>query len=179
MAQNMTSSVPRSFGIYDRELSAASDAWAPKHPPLHPPPPQQSHGYPLGINAHIPPHQSHHSPPYPMPGVAPSAGATFNFDSTSFIPPSVASRESSLRAQPAREPISFPLNPSPAGGTPFPPSDTARTLYWGDLEPWMDEEYAKQVISFMKWEAAVRIPPATPETAVRACAPCPVRHATY
>ncbi|KAL0576960.1 hypothetical protein V5O48_005031 [Marasmius crinis-equi] len=28
----------------------------------------------------------------------------------------------------------------------------SRTLFWGDLEPWMDEEYVKQVCALMGWE---------------------------
>ncbi len=31
---------------------------------------------------------------------------------------------------------------------------TSNTLWWGDLEPWMDEEYAKQVCALMGWDAA-------------------------
>ncbi|KAF9562486.1 hypothetical protein CPC08DRAFT_634036 [Agrocybe pediades] len=33
------------------------------------------------------------------------------------------------------------------------------TLWWGELEPWMDEEYAKQVCNLMNWDAAsIKVP---------------------
>ena len=36
--------------------------------------------------------------------------------------------------------------------SPQPSTDTASTLLWDDLEPWMDEEYAKQVCMMMHWD---------------------------
>ena len=39
-------------------------------------------------------------------------------------------------------------------------SSSRSTLWWGELEPWMDEEYAKQVCSLMGWDPVnVKIPP--------------------
>ncbi|KAK7047303.1 hypothetical protein VNI00_006534 [Paramarasmius palmivorus] len=37
-----------------------------------------------------------------------------------------------------------------------------QTLFWGDLEPWMDEEYVKQVCTLMGWDPQViKVPPPT------------------
>lgn len=62
---------------------------------------------------------------------------------------------------------------------PFPPPDTdqtaSNTLYMGDLEPWMDHEYASQVVHLMGWDrttnansvqnnpVTVKIPPPPPD----------------
>ena len=46
-------------------------------------------------------------------------------------------------------------------------SPSRSTLWWGDLEPWMDDEYAKQVCGLMGWDTVtVKIPhtPADPVT---------------
>ncbi|KAJ4472822.1 hypothetical protein C8J55DRAFT_491022 [Lentinula edodes] len=57
-----------------------------------------------------------------------------------------------------------------AGHSP-PPSNsphsaiTRSTLFWGNLEPWMDEEYAKQVCGLMGWDPiSLKIPPSDPDT---------------
>ena len=43
----------------------------------------------------------------------------------------------------------------PPSSLPFPPPDSnANTLYMGDLEPWMDHEYASQVVHIMGWDRA-------------------------
>ncbi|KAJ3854583.1 hypothetical protein EV368DRAFT_80451 [Lentinula lateritia] len=42
---------------------------------------------------------------------------------------------------------------------------TRSTLFWGNLEPWMDEEYAKQVCGLMGWDPiSLKIPPSDPDT---------------
>lgn len=51
---------------------------------------------------------------------------------------------------------------------PLPPSvvmDPRNTLWWGDLEPWMDEEYAKQVCTIMNWDPAhIKVPRPPPDS---------------
>lgn len=43
-------------------------------------------------------------------------------------------------------------------------SSSRSTLWWGDLEPWMDEEYAKQVCTLMGWDSAnIRVPRPPPD----------------
>lgn len=46
-------------------------------------------------------------------------------------------------------------------------SNTSRsTLWWGELEPWMDEEYAKQVCSLMGWDpVGIKVPHPAPDPA--------------
>ncbi|KAJ3889596.1 RNA-binding protein Csx1 [Lentinula edodes] len=45
------------------------------------------------------------------------------------------------------------------------PAITRSTLFWGNLEPWMDEEYAKQVCGLMGWDPiSLKIPPSDPDT---------------
>lgn len=48
---------------------------------------------------------------------------------------------------------------------PNPASLSRSTLWWGDLEPWMDEEYAKQVCTLMQWNPVDIKVPTPPETA--------------
>ena len=43
-------------------------------------------------------------------------------------------------------------------------SSSRSTLWWGDLEPWMDEEYAKQVCTLMGWDPTnLRVPRPPPD----------------
>lgn len=48
---------------------------------------------------------------------------------------------------------------SPQIISPQPSTDTTSTLLWDDLEPWMDEEYAKQVCMMMHWDTInIKVP---------------------
>lgn len=65
----------------------------------------------------------------------------------------------------------FPRPPSNNKYLPLqpPPSvvvlDPRGTLWWGDLEPWMDEEYAKQVCTIMKWDPThIKVPRPLPDS---------------
>ncbi|KDQ64131.1 hypothetical protein JAAARDRAFT_187503 [Jaapia argillacea MUCL 33604] len=52
------------------------------------------------------------------------------------------------------------------GGHPSSPDSytTRSTLWWGGLEPWMDEEYAKQVCSLMGWNPSeIKVPRPSPD----------------
>lgn len=43
-------------------------------------------------------------------------------------------------------------------------SSSRSSVWWGDLEPWMDEEYAKQVCTLMGWDPVnVRVPRPPPD----------------
>ncbi|KAF9480189.1 hypothetical protein BDN70DRAFT_894369 [Pholiota conissans] len=61
----------------------------------------------------------------------------------------------------SRPPNVVAVSPQPA------PSLAARsTLWWGELEPWMDEEYAKQVCNLMKWDPlSIKVPHPAPNPA--------------
>lgn len=54
----------------------------------------------------------------------------------------------------------YRLTSSPATASSQPSSQQSRsTLWWGDLEPWMDEEYAKQVCALMGWDPiSIKVP---------------------
>jgi len=44
------------------------------------------------------------------------------------------------------------------------PNTATSTLWWGDIEPWMDEEYAKQVCALMGWNpVGINIPHPIPD----------------
>lgn len=56
--------------------------------------------------------------------------------------------------------------------TPNPPPPPATlhssrsTLWWGEIEPWMDEEYAKQVCGLMGWDPVnIKVPHPVPDPA--------------
>lgn len=50
--------------------------------------------------------------------------------------------------------------------SPQPSTDTTSTLLWDDLDPWMDEEYARQVCMIMHWDPiSIKVPkPSTDPT---------------
>jgi len=50
--------------------------------------------------------------------------------------------------------------------SPQPSTDTTSTLLWSDLEPWMDEEYVKQVCVIMHWDPiSIKVPKPTTDPA--------------
>jgi hypothetical protein len=55
---------------------------------------------------------------------------------------------------------SVPVEPQSQPAAPSSTTPISRsTLWWGDLEPWMDEEYAKQVCGLMGWNTAdIKVP---------------------
>ncbi|KAF9527975.1 hypothetical protein CPB83DRAFT_894696 [Crepidotus variabilis] len=57
---------------------------------------------------------------------------------------------------------------SPQLSAPTPTTNalaTRSTLCWGDLEPWMDEEYAKQVCGLMGWDPVnIKVPHPAPDS---------------
>ncbi|KAF9067660.1 hypothetical protein BDP27DRAFT_1296025 [Rhodocollybia butyracea] len=62
--------------------------------------------------------------------------------------------------------MSSSYNHHPRHSSPSNNSFTRSTLIWGELEPWMDDEYAKQVCKLMGWDPiSIKIPqPAPSET---------------
>ncbi|KAG6897174.1 hypothetical protein C0992_003563 [Termitomyces sp. T32_za158] len=63
--------------------------------------------------------------------------------------PPLPAAEHIFRASPATVPATSPLN---------------ATLYWADIEPWMDEEYVKQVCSLMGWDPVnINVPRPAPD----------------
>ena len=123
----------------------------------------QLDGWSALSNRHTPafstPHLSssnhHRSPPVLTPPAILSATSAYHNPpldveqrSAPFLPPSHTSRD----------------HQSVVPGTPSPPATPnsillLSTLWWSDLEPWMDEEYAKQVCGLMGWDpVSIRVP---------------------
>ncbi|KZT70338.1 hypothetical protein DAEQUDRAFT_764783 [Daedalea quercina L-15889] len=77
-----------------------------------------------------------------------------------------------LQQQPQSQPQSQPQPNSPAAqlqhqspqSIPSPTTTSRSTLWWGELEPWMDEEYAKQVCTIMGWDpVGIKVPRPAPD----------------
>lgn len=127
-------------------------------------PPTQVDGWSALSDRHTPsfstPHLSssnhHRSPPVlAPPAILPASSAYHNPSSD------VGQRDASLlrpSTHTSRD------HQSAVSGTPSPPGNTnsvqlLSTLWWSDLEPWMDEEYAKQVCGLMGWGPVdIRVP---------------------
>ena len=154
---------PRSFGMQDHEYGTHVDAnaWHSS----------------LGTNSRIPhlPLQLHHPnllPPSHLSSSPPSSvPATFqNFDSAR----SGLLQQPTYKDRDSHAPRVSQTNPNPSSQSQFvytssaapavtpPPSTsplTRSTLWWGELEPWMDEEYAKQVCGLMGWDPlSIKVP---------------------
>lgn len=122
---------------------------------------QQSVVSPLALNQHHRP-----SPPRGLPELytSPLLASTPPFpdrdNRDAFFnhrpPPQQSSSPLSVQLPPA-QPQSLP---SPNAATPSPRT----TLWWGELEPWMDEEYAKQVCNLMGWDPiTIKVPRPAPD----------------
>lgn len=162
---------PRSFGIQDHEYGIThveANTW--------PSPP--------GTNSRIPNlpfqlHQPNLLSPSHLSSSPPSSGpATFhNFDSVrSGLHPQPTYKERDPHAPRVSQTTSS--NPSSqsqfvytssatSAGTPPPSTSplTRSTLWWGELEPWMDEEYAKRVCGLMRWDTVdIKVPHPPPDS---------------
>lgn len=134
-------------------------------------PPTQVDGWSALSNRHTPsfstphlPSSNHHRPP---PVLTPPAilSSSLGYHSP---PADVEQRDISL----IRPSIHTPRDhQSVVAGTPSSPGNPnsvllLSTLWWSDLEPWMDEEYAKQVCGLMGWDpVSVRVPNSPSDTA--------------
>ena len=63
-------------------------------------------------------------------------------------------RNSSTSPQPHMYAMNLPSAP------PHANDGSTSTLYWGNLEPWMDTAYAERVVTMMNWRASVYVPQA-------------------
>ncbi|KAG2073537.1 hypothetical protein BDR04DRAFT_1009972 [Suillus decipiens] len=102
---------------------------------------------------------NHHRPP-PIPHN--SSPAALSINTNYYNAPSDAEREGYLHHQlqsfASSGDLALPAN-SNSG-----PNLLRSTLWWGELEPWMDEEYAKQVCALMGWDpVTVKVPNAGPD----------------
>lgn len=126
------------FGSFGQQFRGVS---LPQRPPISsasPPPAQQTGALPPGF--------------YPS-AISPNGGAQYGERDT------YLERQSSIYS-PTGNNTPSAHGPSPSI-TANPTQILRSTLYWGDLEPWMDDEYTKSVCRLMKWNATVRIPEPT------------------
>ncbi|THG97482.1 hypothetical protein EW026_g4522 [Hermanssonia centrifuga] len=116
------------------------------------PPPQQN----LALNHH---HRA--SPPRPP---------VFSPTSPPAVPYSEREREAlrevyyARQLQQASSPPSASLSSPQPASSPNSSAPPRSTLWWGELEPWMDEEYAKQVCNLMGWDpVSIKVPRPAPD----------------
>ena len=161
---------PRSFGMQDQEYGIThvdANTWPS----------------PLGTNSRIPniPLQLHQpnllppsTPSSSLPSSGPAVFQNINPARSGLYPQSsFKDRDShTLRAsQTTANPLSqsqFVYTSSATSPATPPPSTsplTRSTLWWGELEPWMDEEYAKQVCGLMGWDPVnIKVPHPPPDS---------------
>ncbi len=164
-----TPASPRSSGMQDHEYGPHIDA--------------NTWPSPLGTNSRTPnlPLQLH-QPNFPLPShlsssppsSGPAAFQTFDNAHSGPLPqPTYRGRDSHIPrvAQTTPNPSSQSqfVYTSPATSAVTPPPSTSpltrSTLWWGELEPWMDEEYAKQVCNLMRWEPlSIKVPHPPPDS---------------
>ncbi|EGO27972.1 hypothetical protein SERLADRAFT_414166 [Serpula lacrymans var. lacrymans S7.9] len=150
------SALPRSIGIQEKEYGGLPDGW------------------PAATNRHTPANSgpqiqhfssSNHHRPSPPP---PHNGTTVNVANPPYYNPSDVERENYFFRQVLQPPTSNQFSASTAHTPPVNTNSNAlrSTLWWGDLEPWMDEEYAKQVCGLMGWDPVnIKVPSPGPDPA--------------
>ncbi|EIW61363.1 uncharacterized protein TRAVEDRAFT_26986 [Trametes versicolor FP-101664 SS1] len=109
---------------------------------------------------------NHHHRPSPPRGLPDIYTSPLLASSPPF--PDRESRDAFLnqRQQHQPTPLSVQLPPAQPQSLSSPNSaPSARTtLWWGELEPWMDEEYAKQVCTLMGWDpVGIKVPRPAPD----------------
>lgn len=116
---------------------------------------QMQHSQNLVLNHH---HRA--SPPRPLFSPTSAPAISFADRDTQALRDAYIARQLQQAASP-------PLNVTspPPVSLPSPNSTPPRsTLWWGELEPWMDEEYAKQVCNLMGWDPLnIKVPRPAPD----------------
>lgn len=142
--------IPRSIGIPDKEYSSIGII------------PEAFQAVPNRHTSTQHPSSSNHHRPPPVPHSSSPAALSIN---TNHYAPSDAEREGYIHRQLQSFAPSCDL-PLPANSNSGP-NVLRSTLWWGELEPWMDEQYAKQVCALMGWDpVTVKVPNAGPDAAV-------------
>ncbi|KAL0949204.1 hypothetical protein HGRIS_009282 [Hohenbuehelia grisea] len=149
-----TGGFARAMGGQEKEIgfgSAEFSASAPNRSiPAIMTPESQMHSPPFSsFNHHH--HHPQSSPPNPQSSTSPL-----------FYSSNLADRErQSLRFQQSSPPASAQLTSS---SSPASLNSSRSTIWWGELEPWMDEEYAKQVCGLMGWDPVnIKVPHPPPD----------------
>jgi hypothetical protein len=158
---------PRSFGMQDQEYGISHvdiNTWPS----------------PLGTNSRVPNlpfqlQQPNLPPPSHPSSSSPSSGSAglHNCDNACggfYSQPITQDRDPhTLRASQTTVNPSLQSQFVYSSSAATPPSSTSpltrSTLWWGELEPWMDEEYAKQVCTIMEWDpVSVKVPHPPPDS---------------
>lgn len=108
-------------------------------------------------------HHHHHraSPPRPPPFAPTSAPAAFTQSDRDSLRDAFLARQFHQASPPSSVPTSAQVASLPSPSSATPPRST---LWWGELEPWMDEEYAKQVCNLMGWDpVSIKVPRPAPD----------------
>lgn len=159
------SNMSRSAAIHDRDYNLG-DGWASV-------PSTNRHQTALGsptplsqqFNHQLPLHLSSttaSSPPHSLQNIGLGSAASGPFS------PSYKERDSfsssNRHSQSTPNQPSFTHAPLPANPLTSASSASRTTLWWGELEPWMDEEYAKQVCGLMNWDPlSIKVPHPAPD----------------
>ena len=141
-----TGSVPRSLGVQEREYGYGMD--------IEPNRPNPNYNTNASISSQPFSSFNHHHnrrPSSPSLSQTPQStvysSATFNNDRDPHI-----YRQASHNTTANTPPLPANLHTSRC------------TLWWGEIEPWMDEEYAKQVCTLMGWDpVSVKVPHPAPD----------------
>ncbi|THH11083.1 hypothetical protein EW146_g8167, partial [Bondarzewia mesenterica] len=165
------STLPRSMGIQERAfISGSGDSWG-STPNTNRHTPSVSHLNQLNHHPH------HHLSTSPSLHTASGSPAAQNIDKGAFsvtgrsIPPlnpDYSLLDTSIDHGVSSTPEILSYYPPPPFLDTYSPtyssSSSRSTLWWGDLEPWMDEEYAKQVCGLMGWDpVSVKVPHPVPD----------------
>ncbi|KZT29449.1 hypothetical protein NEOLEDRAFT_1056354 [Neolentinus lepideus HHB14362 ss-1] len=174
---NVPPSIPRATVLQDHDFGVgASDNWSPVG--LTPTAPRQATATQPSQIHHVPSFNHHHhrsSPPSVLPltptgayignspGV-PSANLLNGLYTQTAYPD--RDRDAFLARQPQSVQSSQITGHSPSNSINLNTDSYAArsTLWWGGLEAWMDEEYAKQVCGLMGWNPTeIRVPHPPPD----------------
>ncbi|TFK46901.1 hypothetical protein OE88DRAFT_836385 [Heliocybe sulcata] len=178
---NVPNTVPRASVLQEHDFGVGvSDNWSPIG--VTPNVGRQAMStQPSSQTAHISPfnHHHHRSSPPSLPPLAPNGGSPYigghspgiasaNVLNGLYTQPAYLDRDrdtfSSRQSQPVQS--SHIASHSPSNSISVNPDSYAArsTLWWGGLEAWMDEEYAKQVCGLMNWNPTdIRVPHPPPD----------------
>ena len=144
--------------VYSSFNGAGSRSWAPLE--------QRDHGYDIsGPNRHNPSASlGHITSPSPLhifnhnhrPAPSPLHSANHHNASGVIYPSSTPNNRDGIYLRQVQAPNHIHSSTNSLA--------SRSTLLWGELEPWMDEEYAKQVCGLMGWDpVSIKVPHPTPD----------------
>lgn len=149
---NTNTNMARSAAVHERELSLG-DGWVSVVPANtnRPIPAAMTSPAPLAQHFNVQ-HAAFH---LPASTAASSSPASLSF----------RDRDSFFSNRAAHSAAAVPHAPLPSHPLSAAAASSRSTLWWGELEPWMDEEYAKQVCNLMGWDPlTIKVPHPAPDS---------------